>query len=231
MSSFFLNNNAINNVANYNEFKAGLLELIAINKQPSHTFYKHDLVYSLQILVDGLYTANIGQDEQEIYRFLEQLSPCQSLIETEADANTYCTSKINGFLGINFNTIPISANKLVKNIDGYKNWCFTFLTNNHFFLTKSDISPINKKVHLSDHHGKKELNKLCDRIKNSPYVEEMQSTNWGGKGFIRKVEATGLIEMVLYKTEKQYALKVQTTGKDLLETQAIAEILRDKYDN
>jgi len=231
MSSFFLNNNAINNVANYNEFKAGLLELIAINKQPSHTFYKNDLVYSLQILVDGLYTANIGQDEQEIYRFLEQLSPCQSLIETEADANTYCISKINGFLGINFNTIPISANKLVKNNDDYKNWCFTFLTNNHFFLTKSAISPVNKKVHLSDHHGKKELDELCDRIKNSPYVEEMQSTNWGGKRFIRKVEATGLIEMVLHKTEKQYALNVQTTGKDLIETQAIAEILRDKYDN
>lgn len=231
MSRFFLHNNAINNVANYDNFKAGLLELIAIRKQPNHTFYKHDSVYSLQILIDGLYTANIGKDEQEIYRFLEQLSPCETQIETEAEANAHCSSTINGFLGINFNAIPVSANKLVKNNDGYKNWCFTFQSNNDFFLTKTPIAPANKKVHLADHHGKKELNELCDRIKNSPYVLEMQSTDWGGKRFIRKVEATGLIQLVLHKTEKQYALNVQTTGNDLLETQAIAEILRAKYDN
>lgn len=231
MSSFFLNNNAINNVANYNEFKAGLLELIAINKQPSHSFYKHDSIYSLQILIDGLYTAKIGKDEQEIYRFLEQLTPCENLIETEADANTYCKSTINGFLGINFNAFPISENKVVRNNDEYKKWCFSFLTNNDFFLTKTPIAPAKKKVHLSDHHGKKELNELCDRIKNSPYVEEMQSTNWGGKKFIRNVDANGFIEIVLHKTDRQYALNVKTTGKDKLETEAIAEILRAKYDN
>lgn len=231
MSSFFLNNNAINNVASYDDFKSGLLELITIKKQQSHTFYKNETVYSLQILIDGLYTSNIGKDEQEIYRFLEQLSPCERLIETEADANEFCKSPINGFLGINFNTIPISANKVVRNNDEYKNWCYAFLSNNIFFLTKTTIEPANKKVHLSDHHGKKELNELCDRIKNSPYVEEMQSTNWGGKRFIRNFDANGLIEIVLYKTDRQYALNVKTTGKDLQETEAIAKILIDKYDN
>ncbi|PGH38864.1 MAG: hypothetical protein CRN43_12495 [Candidatus Nephrothrix sp. EaCA] len=231
MSCFFLNNQAINNAANYDEFKEGLLELIAINKQPSHSFYRHDSIYSLPILINGLYVAKAGKDETEIYRFLEQLTPCERLIETEPEANTYCKSTVNGFLGIKFNAAPIRADKQLTNNEDYKKWCFSFLTVHDFFLTKSAIAPEDKKVHLSDHHGKKELNELCDRIKNCPYVEKMQSTNWGGKKFIRKAEANGLIEIVLYKTDKQYALNVQTTGRDLPETQAIAQILRDKYDN
>ena len=231
MSKFFLNNIAINNVANYKEFKDGLLELIDIKKNPNDIFHKHDSIYSLPIIVNGLYTAGMGKDEQEIYRFLEQVTPCESIIATNLEADAFCSSTLNGFLGINFNAIPISANKQVTNNADYKKWCFAFLANNEFFLSKTTIPPLNKKIHLSDHHGKKELTDLCTRIKNSPYVEEMQSTNWGGKRFIRKVAANGIIEIVLYKSDKQYALNVQTTGKDFLETQAISEILSAKYDN
>lgn len=230
MSSFFLSNNAINNVASYDEFKTGILELHAIEKQPSHTFYKNDSVYSLQIIIEGLFTANTGKDEQEIFRFLEHLSPCENLIESELDADTYCNSSINGFLGINFNNVQIIASKQVKNSGEYKKWCFAFQSNNDTFFTKSIIAPEKKKVHLSDHHGKKELKDLCDKIKNSPYVEEMHSTNWGGKQFIRSFNANGYIEIVLHKSEREYALNVKTTGKDILETEAIAEILRSKYD-
>lgn len=230
MSSFFMNNSSIN-VPNYNEFKNGMLELIAIKKQPSHFFLKHESIYSLPILINGLYTANSGSDEQEIYRFLEQLIPCEHFIETEQEANTHCNSTVNGFLGINFNTTVIGPEKQVSNNETYKNWCFAFLSDHNYFLVKSTIQPSNKKIHLADHHGKKELKDFCDRIKKSPYVLEMHSSDWGGRKFIRKVESNGIIELVLHKTEKQYALTIQTTGKDLLETKAIAELLRDKYDN
>ncbi|PKL79807.1 MAG: hypothetical protein CVV25_06760 [Ignavibacteriae bacterium HGW-Ignavibacteriae-4] len=229
MSKFFLNNNSINSVTNYNEFKEGLLELIAVNKQPSHIFYKHESIYALKILVDGLYTVQQGKDEQEIYRFLEHLSPCDKLVETEDEANTYCASTINGFFGINFKDSNIIPSKQLTDNDDYKKWCFAFLDNNDFFLSKTTIPIIDKNIHLSDHHGKKELDNFCNKIKISPYVEEMKSTDWGGKKFIRKVEANGWIELVLYKTDRQYALKVKTTGKDQLETEAISEILRKKY--
>jgi hypothetical protein len=57
----------------------------------------------------------------------------------------------------------------------------------------------------------------------------MRSTNWGGNAFIRKVHKEGIIEIVLFKTERQYALLVKTTGRNLRETKAIAEILDGHY--
>jgi len=96
-------------------------------------------------------------------------------------------------------------------------------------LVETDIAPKDKKIHLADHHGKKELAELAKQLKNSPYVVEMRSTNWGGKKFIRKTHKDGVIEVLLYKTSKGYALWVQTTGRNLRETKAIAQILDDRY--
>ncbi|MBC7408074.1 MAG: hypothetical protein H7339_06770 [Arcicella sp.] len=97
-------------------------------------------------------------------------------------------------------------------------------------LINTPIIPQNKKIHLAgDHHGKAELQELCNQLKNNPYVEEMRSTNFGGKNFIRKTYPDGVIEIVLVKTARQYALWVQTTGRNLRETNEIAEILKDKY--
>ncbi len=96
-------------------------------------------------------------------------------------------------------------------------------------LVETDIAPEDKKIHLADHHGKKELAELAKQLKNSPYVVEMRSTNWRGKKFIRKIRKDGTIDIVLYKTDEGYALWVQTTGRNLRETKAIAQILDDKY--
>ncbi|MFK7797173.1 MAG: hypothetical protein AB8E82_06940 [Aureispira sp.] len=96
-------------------------------------------------------------------------------------------------------------------------------------LLETDIPPNNKNIHLADHHGKKELKSLCNRIKHSPYVLEMRSTNWGGSNFIRSTSPDGVIELVLLRYDMRYALSVQTTGRNLRETQAIAEILEERY--
>jgi hypothetical protein len=96
-------------------------------------------------------------------------------------------------------------------------------------LIKTALEPNNKNIHLADHHGKAELKALSDQLKHSPYIVAMRSTDWGGKNFIRKVHKEGIIEIVLFKTQKQYALWVQTTGRNLRETKAIAELLDDKY--
>ena len=96
-------------------------------------------------------------------------------------------------------------------------------------LQETEIEPEDKKIHLADHHGKNELSKLCKRIRNSPYVVEMRSTNWGGKNFIRKKHKNGVIEIVLIDSEKEYALWVQTTGRNYRETEVIAKKIEERY--
>ncbi len=96
-------------------------------------------------------------------------------------------------------------------------------------LVESQLKPNDKKIHLADHHGKQDLKVFCQQLKNSPYVIEMRSTNWGGRNFIRKTQKDGVIEIVLIETQRQYALWVQTTGRNYRETKAIAEILEENY--
>ena len=97
-------------------------------------------------------------------------------------------------------------------------------------LQETQIAPDTKNLHLADHHGQKELKALWEKLKNSPFVIEGRSTDWGGNRFIRKVEKNGVLEIVLVDSEKQYALWVQTTGTNLRETKAIAEILENRFD-
>ncbi len=97
-------------------------------------------------------------------------------------------------------------------------------------LDESPINPAAKTVTLfGDHHGKKELKKLSDKLIYSPYVVEIRSTDFGGNSFIRKIVSNGVVEIVLMNTDSRYALWVQTTGRNLRETKAIAEILSEEY--
>lgn len=106
----------------------------------------------------------------------------------------------------------------------------TFIENqSELTLEKTTIDPDTKKNHISSHHGIKELTDFWKKLKLSPYVIEMRSTDWGGKRFIRKIERTGVLEIVLTDSERQYALWVQTTGENYRETKAIAEILEEEY--
>jgi len=93
----------------------------------------------------------------------------------------------------------------------------------------SDLLPDEKIIHLSDHHGKKELNDFSKRLVNCPFVISIKSTNWGGKRFIRKVFDNGMIEIVLTNTQREYALLVETTGKNYRETRFIADIIENEY--
>jgi hypothetical protein len=96
-------------------------------------------------------------------------------------------------------------------------------------LIETSMNPDAKSIHLAAHHGIKELRDLCNQLKNCSYVEEMRSTNWGGSKFIRKIHEDGVIEIVLFKTTRKYALSVKTTGRNLRETKAIADKLDARY--
>lgn len=134
------------------------------------------------------------------------------LIETEKESNTY-------------NVFNIFGRESFEDSD-----LLEFIENlGEVELLEAEILPSEKDIRLADHHGKKELSEFCKRIKESPFVVAMRSTNWGGKRFIRNIESSGIIEIVLVNSERQYALHVQTTGRNYRETKAIAEIITERY--
>lgn len=226
MSNFFLSNTSLSTIG-YQLFKKGILDLVLIEKKESHTFWKNCSIYNLSIITEELYTKISGQEEQEIYRFIEQqLKSCDVEINTEEEANTFCRSESNGFLGIDFTNVQLNVNKQIKNKTDYENWCYMFHSKPEELLIKSkNIATI----HLADHHGKKELAEFSEKLKHCPYILKIQSTDWGGKKLIRKINPDNSVEIVLYWTEREYALKVFTTGRNLKETEIISKIILDKY--
>lgn len=128
-----------------------------------------------------------------------------------------------------------SVNEQVNNV--FSAACFGVLAISDFVenlgevdLQETDIIPNEKNIILfGDHHGKKYLKALSDKLKNSPYVIEMRSTDFGGNSFIRKINSDGVIEVVVMKSDERFALWVKTTGGNYRETKAIAENLRERY--
>jgi len=96
-------------------------------------------------------------------------------------------------------------------------------------LLKTELLPKDKKVHLSTHHGLKELSDFSKRLILDDFIIEIKSTDWGGKKFIRRIFNDGIIEIVLINTERKYALRVQTTGRNYRETFLIAKHIEHEY--
>lgn len=94
-------------------------------------------------------------------------------------------------------------------------------------LVKTNVNPNDKHFHLTDHHGKQELTELWNRIKNSPFVIEGMSIEWGGNSFFKKPQRDGKVDIVHLKSDKRYAMQVQTTGRNLRETIEIAKRLAE----
>lgn len=118
----------------------------------------------------------------------------------------------------------------------YSKECFKVISVENFVdeisnitLVPTAIPPNEKKIHLTTHHGKKELKELWDKLKNSPFVIESMSVEWGGKSFCQNLTADGKIDIVHLKSDRRYVLQIQTTGKTLRETKAIARILEKEY--
>lgn len=55
------------------------------------------------------------------------------------------------------------------------------------------------------------------------------SIEWGGNSFYKKPQKDGKLDIIHLKSDRRYALQVQTTGRNLRETVEIAKILVEKY--
>ena len=99
-------------------------------------------------------------------------------------------------------------------------------------LIACDTPVASKPISLRDDHGKDVLQRFAERLRHSPYVVAIVNSlpyNSSEKKFIRSVRPHGLVEIVLTSTDKGFGLIVKTTGRNLRETTAIAEILAERY--
>ncbi len=96
-------------------------------------------------------------------------------------------------------------------------------------LRETEINPNEKKLHLTSHHGQKELKDLWDKLKHSTYVESAISIEWGGNTFYKNPQENGKVDIVHLNSDRRYVLQIQTTGCNLRETTEIAELLEKKY--
>jgi hypothetical protein len=99
-------------------------------------------------------------------------------------------------------------------------------------LIPSGIIPTQKSIHLSDDHGKDKLKALADKLVNCQFVISIPQSlpyNPTGRSFIKQVFSNGRIDVTLIDEDAGYSMMVQTTGRNLRETQAIAEILKSIY--
>lgn len=101
-------------------------------------------------------------------------------------------------------------------------------------LLTTKIKPTEKALHLRDDHGKDKLESFGKRLLQSDYVISVINSlpfNPKATNLIRKTYADGKIELVLYWEDKGLGLVVQSTGRNIHETNAIAEMLKDEYDS
>ncbi|SFS97810.1 hypothetical protein SAMN05216365_13742 [Porphyromonadaceae bacterium NLAE-zl-C104] len=101
-------------------------------------------------------------------------------------------------------------------------------------LIETDIPPENKKVKLSgDHHGNDKLKVFARKLLRSKYVKEIINNidfSPTTVNLIKEKYADGTIDIVLYWEDAGYGMKIQTTGRNYRETEAIAEIIRKEFD-
>ncbi len=101
-------------------------------------------------------------------------------------------------------------------------------------LLLTEIKPADKKIHLRDDHGKDKIEVFGKRLFQSEYVVSIINSlpfNPKATNLIRKTYSDGKIEIVLYWEDKGYGFIVQTTGRNIHETNAIAQILIEKFDD
>ena len=99
-------------------------------------------------------------------------------------------------------------------------------------LVKSTLLVQNKTVNLRDDHGKNILMEHAKRLLNNDYVDGILTSlpfKPSSTKYIDKVYPDGKIDLVLFWTNRKLSMRIKTTGRNIQETQAIADILRKKY--
>ena len=89
-----------------------------------------------------------------------------------------------------------------------------------------------KEVHLRDDHGKDVLEKHATLVCQNEYVEGVLCSlpfkpHW--RTYIYNTTDDGIVDIVLFWDDRGLSMRIKTTGRNIQETTAIAEILKEKY--
>ena len=98
-------------------------------------------------------------------------------------------------------------------------------------LVRDLTPPKEKTIILKDDHGKDTLFSFSKKIVNSPFVKGVINSlpyNPHQSDPIKECFNDGKIEIVLVKTDPGYGIVVQTTGRNMQETERIAKLLQKK---
>ena len=95
--------------------------------------------------------------------------------------------------------------------------------------------PIEEKVmKICDHHGREILMEFFPRLRRNKYVVSAHSVSAKHRAiknkFILKKTSDGRIDMCLHWEKIRVCFQVQTTGRNMDQTERIAEILRVEFD-
>ncbi|MDH6087098.1 putative CRISPR-associated protein [Umezakia ovalisporum] len=99
-------------------------------------------------------------------------------------------------------------------------------------VPQDDTDPERKPISLRDDHGKDILHKFAKKICRSPYVKKVVNSlpfNPRRTNPILNTTKDGLVEFVLTWTDKGFGLCIETTGRNLAETNSIALHLKEKF--
>ncbi len=99
-------------------------------------------------------------------------------------------------------------------------------------LVKSNLSIQGKKVNLRDDHGKDILAEHAKRLLNNDYVDGILNSlpfKPTSTTYVNEINPDGTIDIVLFWTDCGLSMRVKTTGRNIQETQAIANIISKKY--
>lgn len=116
MNNFFLLNEAVD-LNDFDEFKYGMSELVAIDKHKDDVFRKHESLYKIDCYAQLF--LNYGQTEQTITQFIEQTTSHEHYIPNEKIFTNYFPDTENGFLGIEFSKTDIHFSCQINNEDAY----------------------------------------------------------------------------------------------------------------
>jgi hypothetical protein len=109
-------------VDDFDDFRNGVIELMKIEKQQGHIFYRNESCYEIAHFANRIYP-NLGDiDILNLCNFFARLSPCEEEVQDEESANKYCSSDVNGFLGIDFEDQAIPEHKKIVDSAAYSNW-------------------------------------------------------------------------------------------------------------
>lgn len=131
MIPFFILNSSFDQIP-YEDFVAGFVSLQKIQKEEGHIFYIHESFYDLNNYIQGFCADQDQQRASFIAKFLQGLSTCNALVESETSAENYCGNDVNGFLGICFKNTDISEHKKVTGKDKYEEWIEYYFASSPF---------------------------------------------------------------------------------------------------